>query len=665
MKINLRFKLFIGFMALNFAISSLLGYMLYRASSDRFFSTFRAHKLSLARAISTAIDGDAHSRFTAPGSMNDPEFKRCIKFISTIAKKESDVRYIYTLNLNPADGKLYYALDGNIPPQDIIWFETPSLAFDFFINRDGALTVEYNYTFHTDDFTVDTDAGEVTIGLAGGPDGRKVSIQGETVFTVLAEDPLSARTQAGICSKDDVVKTGTITISGKEMKFTATYAPKDQPSSEPGQEYVERAEIIRDMLGFIRERKDYVDTESGRSAFGNFFTAYSPILDGRGRGTGIVCVDVNSREIEIFRRNILLVGIGVFIATLFLSVLLTVFLSRHFTRPLDRLMAGVNAIVNGDMDSRVEVTGGDEFGRLAESFNDMVHSLQVSTAERERLIEEISLLNESLERRVVERTMTIQSQSEALNRQMMMARRIQLSLLPTKLPDIEAVKLCYKYQPVMAVGGDFLDFHSDRQELMVFICDVSGHGVPAAFLSAMVKMSLPSCYSAGKDTAQAVGRLFRSLSGKMSGHFISAIFCHIDLASGVMVTTNAGHPTALLVRGNGGVEFLGHQGKVVCEEFPLDHINATTRLMKGDKIVLYTDGIIEARDRNFEMFGENALVELVGAHGGLDANGLCEKIYGAAVVHVGAQSPEFEDDMTVMVLEYNGSGKGFRQGCVL
>ena len=401
----------------------------------------------------------------------------------------------------------------------------------------------------------------MTIGLASDPDGRKVAIQGQPVFTVLTTDPLSALTPAGTCSKDDVVKTGTIAINGKEMKYTATYAPKNQPSSEPGQEFVERAEIIRDMLGFIRERKDHVDTESGRSAFGNFFTAYSPILDARGRGTGIVCVDVNSREVENFKRSILVVAIGVFIATFMLSVILTVVLSRHFTRPLERLMGGVNGIVRGDMGSRVEVTGGDEFGRLAESFNNMVHSLQVSTAERERLIEEISLLNESLERRVVERTRTIQSQSEELNRQMMMARRIQLSLLPTKLPDIESVNLCYRYQPVMAVGGDFLDFHSDRQELIVFICDVSGHGVPAAFLSAMVKMSLPSCYAAGKDTAQAVERLFRSLSGKMSGHFISAIFCHIDLASGVMVSTNAGHPAALLVRGNGGVQFLAPPGQ--------------------------------------------------------------------------------------------------------
>ncbi|MBP7585840.1 MAG: serine/threonine-protein phosphatase, partial [Spirochaetes bacterium] len=272
----------------------------------------------------------------------------------------------------------------------------------------------------------------------------------------------------------------------------------------------------------------------------------------------------------------------------------------------------------------------------------------------ERLIEEISRLNEGLERRVAERTMTVNAQTAELNRQMMMARRIQLSLLPATLPDIDAVSLSFKYQPVMAVGGDFIDFFCDGGSLTVFICDVSGHGVAAAFLAAMVKMSLPECYSAGSDTAEAVKRLYRMLSGKMGGHFISAIFCHIDLASGDMISTNAGHPAAFVVRGDGSMEYLGHRGTVICEDFPLTHTNVTTRLKNGDKIVLYTDGIIEARDRNYDMYGEKALEDLVKDNSRLDVTGLCDAIYTAAVSHVGAQSPEFEDDMTVMVLEYNG-----------
>ncbi|HPA70875.1 MAG TPA: SpoIIE family protein phosphatase [Spirochaetota bacterium] len=654
MKFNLRTKLFIGFMALNLTVSFLLGYMLYRTSSHMFFENFRAHKLSLARAISTALDPAEHSGFTSARSMNTTAYARSIRLVSTIAKKESDIRYIYTLNLNPADGKLYYALDGNIPPQDIIWFETPSLAFDWFIGKEGALTVEYNYSFFTNDFTVDTDAGKIAIRMVNDPAKKQVLIQGTPMFTVRTADPLSADTPLGVCSKDTVVRTGDITINGKSLKCTFTYAPKNTPSSEPGQDFVESDDIIRKTLGYIREGKDHIDDKVQRGAFGSYITAYSTILDGNGRGTGIVCVDINAKEVDAFRRNILAVGIAVFFFTLILSTVLTIILSKHFTRPLARLMNGVNAIVRGDMNSRVEVMGGDEFTRLAESFNNMVDTIQASTSERERLIEEISRLNEGLERRVAERTMTVNAQTAELNRQMMMARRIQLSLLPATLPDIDAVSLSFKYQPVMAVGGDFIDFFCDGRSLTVFICDVSGHGVAAAFLAAMVKMSLPECYSAGSDTAEAVKRLYRMLSGKMGGHFISAIFCHIDLASGDMISTNAGHPAAFVVRGDGSMEYLGHRGTVICEDFPLTHTNITTRLEKGDKIVLYTDGIIEARDRNYEMYGEKALEDLVKCNSRLDVTGLCDAIYTAAVSHVGSQSPEFEDDMTVMVLEYRG-----------
>ena len=88
-----------------------------------------------------------------------------------------------------------------------------------------------------------------------------------------------------------------------------------------------------------------------------------------------------------------------------------------------------------------------------------------------------------------------------------------MSLLPVRLPDISTITLSFKYQPMMAVGGDFIDFYYNKREMMLFICDVSGHGVPAAFLSAMVKMSLPACYGAGRNTSLAMERLHDSLTG--------------------------------------------------------------------------------------------------------------------------------------------------------
>ena len=404
----------------------------------------------------------------------------------------------------------------------------------------------------------------------------------------------------------------------------------------------------------IKNKQNYVDPEPIRNAYGEFISAYSTILNGRGEGIGIVVVDINSRDIAVFKRSILLVAVGVFIVTFLISTAFTVYISRHFTLPLAKLMEGVNALAAGDMTARVNVRSGDEFGALADNFNTMVKNLHAASEEQKRLIHEVSQLNETLEQRVIDRTLTIQAQSEELNRQIMMARRIQMSLLPVRLPDIQTITLSFKYQPMMAVGGDFIDFYYNNREMILFICDVSGHGVPAAFLSAMVKMSLPACYSAGRNTSLAMEKLHQSLLGKMGGHFISAIFCHIDLTTGTMVSSNAGHPPIIIVRKSGDIEFVGSQGRIISEKFPLNPMTVITPLSEGDKVILYTDGITEARNRDLVMFGEENLIQVIRKHRLRTSTELCEEIYRMIINYIGTTSPEFEDDITLLVSEYNG-----------
>ncbi len=654
MKLSLRMKLFLGFMTLNLTVSLLFGFFMYKASSDRFFNTFREHKLSIARFISAAIDGDVHESFTTPESSKNPKFWRYIKIISDTWKNEKEVRYIYTLNYDRKQNKLFYGLDGNIPEQDIMWFETPSFAFDYFFDKDGRMTVEYNYTFYKEDFDIITDIGKVRISLRNRKDKKQLLIQGQPIFEVLTIDPLSAKCPGGISKRDDRIKTGSITINGKKMDCTITYSGKGEPSSYPGNDFIETKQVISKIIGLINSKKDYVEEEIARNAYGSFITAYSPIKNSRGESIGIVCVDINSREVSDFRRSILLVAIAMAAITFAISTLFTIYLSRHFTQPLAKLMTGINNLASGDMTTMVDIRSGDEFSRLADSFNSMVRSLHASSEEQKRLINEISQLNENLEQRVIDRTLTIQAQSEELNRQIMMARRIQMSLLPVRLPDINAVTLSFKYQPMMAVGGDFIDFYYNNREMMLFICDVSGHGVPAAFLSAMVKMSLPACYNAGRNTSLAMEKLHQSLQGKMGGHFISAIFCHIDLAAGTMTSTNAGHPPIIIIRKAGDVEFVGSQGRIISEKLPLNAMNVTTKLNEGDKMILYTDGITEARNHDLVMFGEDNLVRFIRQHRMRPATELCEEIYRMVINYIGTTSPEFEDDITLMVSEYNG-----------
>ena len=189
----------------------------------------------------------------------------------------------------------------------------------------------------------------------------------------------------------------------------------------------------------------------------------------------------------------------------------------------------------------------------------------------------------------------------------------------------------------------------------MFICDVSGHGVPAAFLATMVKMSLQDCYELKLSPAESLKKIHRALQGKLSGHFLSAIYCHINLQDGIMTSANAGHLPILKVGLSGTYEFINSRGRIICEAFPTNSEEVTTKLEIGDKIILYTDGITEARsNKSQEMFGDSKLIEISLNYHKDSSSNLCNKIYDSVLAFTGNSQSQFTDDITILVAEYSG-----------
>jgi serine phosphatase RsbU (regulator of sigma subunit) len=652
--LSLRGKLFLGFIVFNLVMAPVLAVVTYRTVSRKYLDGFFEHKLSIARILTTAINGDVHEKLTSSESAASPEYRRYLDLISTVRKQEKDIRYIYTINYNRADGRLYYALDGNIPDYDTIWFETSEFAFDLFIDKNSRMKIEYDAVLYDKDFSIDTPTGTVRVGIQDDGKRCRMLINGTPMIIVVSKKPLCAMTPHGPVSTNEEVREGPVWVNGKSITLTVSFTSGGMPSSWPGSEFIESDDSVDFAKELIIKKQEYIERELYQSSYGGFYSVYAPIINSRGDGVGTLVVSVNSREVDQYRRAILVGSVILFLAALALSSILTLYLARLFTTPLSKLMDGVNALAEGDMNALVEIHSRDEIGRLAERFNEMAGRLKSASEEQKQLISEIRQLNEGLENRVTERTLTIQEQSDELNHQIMMARKIQMSLLPAKLPDTGSVTISFKYEPMMAVGGDFIDFRSSDRDLVLFICDVSGHGVPAAFLSAMVKMSLPSCYEAAGRTALAVDRLHESLRGKMGDHFISAVFCHIDHATGKMTCSNAGHPPIIIARSDGSIEHASAEGKIITESFPPCAAETVTLLKPGDKLILYTDGVTEARGGDLVMFGEEKLDQLVRRNSRQQAAGLCETIYQSVLAHVGTTEHEFEDDLTLLVAEYTG-----------
>ncbi len=270
------------------------------------------------------------------------------------------------------------------------------------------------------------------------------------------------------------------------------------------------------------------------------------------------------------------------------------------------------------------------------------------------MYQNLSRLKDNLERMVDERTSIIEKQKALLEKEISLAKEIQMALLPNSIPKIDEVAIAFKYVPIMGVGGDFIDIHYRKgmNELGLFVSDVSGHGVPAALVASMVKMSLNSWGKFIQWPASALGEMKNMLSGKMGGNFISACICCLDLSSGVLISANAGHPPLIIARADGRVEPVRSRGRVFLDFTEPDYEEVRSVLGKGDKVVLYTDGITEARNRDGQMMGDDTFVGLIAKYASLSASDLCEMIFSEIVNYTGSQ--QLDDDFALLVAEYRG-----------
>jgi phosphoserine phosphatase RsbU/P len=229
------------------------------------------------------------------------------------------------------------------------------------------------------------------------------------------------------------------------------------------------------------------------------------------------------------------------------------------------------------------------------------------------------------------------------------ARRIQRSILPRQLPNVPGLQLAARYEPMTAVAGDFYDFlpAADGRGVTILVADVSGHGVPAALIASMIKVSFEAQTEHVRDPARILAGLNATLAGQLDGQFVTAACAFLDLAASSITYAGAGHPPALLVRGNGEISELAENGLMLGPFRHSAYANITAPFVAGDKLVLYTDGILEATVAG-EEFGLDRLKDFSRNTPG-KFSGFADRLIAAVA------GPVQEDDLTVVVAQ---SGPG-------
>ncbi|MBI2840830.1 MAG: PP2C family protein-serine/threonine phosphatase [Acidobacteria bacterium] len=241
----------------------------------------------------------------------------------------------------------------------------------------------------------------------------------------------------------------------------------------------------------------------------------------------------------------------------------------------------------------------------------------------------------------------------AISQELATARRIQASILPRSMPEIQGVEIGVRYLPMTSVAGDFYDFIApDDNHLGILLADVSGHGVPAALIASMVKVAFQSQAPYAADPGRVLGAMNQIFTGQLEREFITAGYLWVDAQARSITYAGAGHPLPLVWRSTEKRILELSQNGVPLGLFPSVTYDAVQHgIAPGDRIVLFTDGVPEAANVSCEYFGVSRLSGFLESHVRQDPKAFLDAFFDHLAAWSG-RGDGFDDDVTMLVVVF-------------
>ncbi len=246
----------------------------------------------------------------------------------------------------------------------------------------------------------------------------------------------------------------------------------------------------------------------------------------------------------------------------------------------------------------------------------------------------------------------IEEHNRVMTKDLEMARQVQRALIPAEAPPVPGVEIAFAYEPAVQIGGDVLDLIplADDQ-VMLFVGDAMGHGIKAALVMSVVKTALQEACMADSRPEAMLARINRTVFNFFGDQFVTAACCVLDGRSGLVRTALAGHPKAIWLSARMG-EIAAHHSD---PGLPLgivpqtDYVATDLVMGRGDTLVLYTDGIIEAFDPHRNEYGLERLERLIRAQGRSSAREILAAVMADVKVH--AAGNPMADDLALLVVK--------------
>ncbi len=248
------------------------------------------------------------------------------------------------------------------------------------------------------------------------------------------------------------------------------------------------------------------------------------------------------------------------------------------------------------------------------------------------------------------------SQLKTIQGEMDTARQIQLSILPREIPAIKGLDIAARYIPMTSVAGDFYDFIPiDEKRIGILVADVSGHGMPAALISSMLKIALDGQIKCASDPARVLAGLNRALCGKFKGHFVTAAYVFVDTEKQSICYAGAGHPPLILRDQSAAATREFVENGLFLGFFPeATYTSVELPFKPGDWGVLYTDGILETTDLSGEEFGVGRFKDFLESNHDLSAGQFVDRfLVELSRWSDAASGRESEDDITLLAIHFH------------
>ena len=314
-------------------------------------------------------------------------------------------------------------------------------------------------------------------------------------------------------------------------------------------------------------------------------------------------------------------------AALFANIF--VLLKKIVVKNVRKINESLAQITDGNLNVEVDVRDNEEFASLSDDINSTVAALRLY----------------------------IDEAAARFDKDLEIAKKIQHSALPSVFPPYpnrRDFSIFASMDAAKEVGGDFYDFYLlDETHLAFVVADVSGKGIPGA----MFMMTAKTLIKSHAESGLAVNDVFTQVNAQLcenneAGMFVTAWMGVLDLETGLIRYSNAGHNPPVVRHKDGAYEYLkGSVNFVLAGMEGIRYKEQQLQLQQGDEIYLYTDGVTEAHDINKQLFGEERLLASLNETNGMAVDEICKKVKADMDAFQG-EAEQF-DDITMMCIRLN------------